>query len=290
MNPILGEPDSIRTGFSPGNGSKIKYGLTPGVLGTCHQMYVEASPILYGQNKTLIACVEVARPGRQSKWISKWITEWKQYINLSPLTRYYLDGEMRDQSVQLEKIPAFARVKNWKVLVSRLDTIYDPRFCLSWGLSKFCGATCHSAPDTLELMIIPSSIEAFLKAKGDTVDVYDLLAPFLILRRVGTSLIRAAEPEDLRNLTLLVTWESDGIDAGFNTTEDTPVVDSRDLPTEEAEDELVDLVTGDSPVELLFEMYRNLLTYAQTFERIEVLKLGMGFDHQKRIQQSLGSD
>jgi hypothetical protein len=62
------------------------------------------------------------------------------------------------------------------------------------------------------------------------------------------------------------------------------------LPTEEAEDELVDLVSGDSPVELLFEMNRNLLTYAQTFERIEALKLGMGLDPQKRIEQHLGSD
>ena len=48
INPILGKPDSIHGGFSSRYGSTIKYELTPGVLGTCHQIYLEASPILYG--------------------------------------------------------------------------------------------------------------------------------------------------------------------------------------------------------------------------------------------------
>jgi hypothetical protein len=288
INPILGKPDCIHGGFSSRYGSTLKYELTPGVLGTCHQIYLEASPILYGQNTILIACVEAAI-------LSVWRSEWIQYINLSPLTRYCHDGdhdgETMDEKIQLEKIPAFARVKNWKILVSRLDFYWDNRFRLSWNLFKFCRAICHSAPDTIELAIIPSSMEeAFTNAEEHTVEMYALLAPLKILRRVGNLLIRAAEPEDLRGLTLLRKWEPDDPDTGFNTAEDIPVVESWDLPTKEAEDELVDLVTGDSPVELLFEMYRNLLTYAQTFERIEALKLGMGLDPQKRFEQYLGSD
>lgn len=64
-NPILGEPDSIHTGFSSGYSSKIKYGLTPGVLGTCQRIYEEASLILYEQNTIFIACVETGRPDGQ---------------------------------------------------------------------------------------------------------------------------------------------------------------------------------------------------------------------------------
>jgi hypothetical protein len=78
INPILGEPDSIFTDVSFGNGSKIKYGLAPGVLGKCHQIYVEASSVLHGQNTILIACVETDRLNGQYNWT----TEREHYINL----------------------------------------------------------------------------------------------------------------------------------------------------------------------------------------------------------------
>ena len=71
INPILGVPDSILTGVSFGNGSKIKYGLAPGVLGTCHKIYVEASSLLYGQNPILIACVETDRPTGHYNWTTE---------------------------------------------------------------------------------------------------------------------------------------------------------------------------------------------------------------------------
>jgi hypothetical protein len=130
INPILGEPDCIHGGFSSRYGSTLPYGLTPGILGTCHQIYVEASPILYEQNTILIACVEARRRGRHFMWT----TEWEEYINLSPLTRYCRGSKTRNDYTQLEQIPAFARVKNWKVLVSRLGSIRDHRLRLSWSL------------------------------------------------------------------------------------------------------------------------------------------------------------
>jgi hypothetical protein len=51
---------------------------------------------------------------------------------------------------------------------------------------------------------------------------------------------------------------------------------------------LLELATGDSPVELLFEMQRNLLAYAQAFERLELLKLEMGLGPGETIEQSFG--
>ena len=51
INPILGKPDSIHGGFSSRYGSTISAELTPGVLGTCHQIYLEASPYYMGRTQ-----------------------------------------------------------------------------------------------------------------------------------------------------------------------------------------------------------------------------------------------
>ena len=114
------------------------------------------------------------------------------------------------------------------------------------------------------------------------------MAPLRLLRRVGTLSIRAAEPEEIQDLRLYERWEYDLIDADSSMAEDTPVTSYWDLPTQEAEDELVELVTGDSSVELLHEIYRNLLAYAQTFERLEAFKMGMGLEPGKSIEQRFG--
>ena len=72
--------------------------------------------------------------------------------------------------------------------------------------------------------------------------------------------------------------------------EDTPVISFSDLPAQEAEDELVEQATGDSSVELLHEIYRNLLAYAQTFERLEAFKMGMGLNPGKALSNVLDQD
>ena len=142
-NPILGEPNSINNRFDSGYGSEIKYGLTPGILNTCHRIYNEASSIIYGENTFFIACIE----GHISKGRLLWGAEWEEYINVSPLTRHWNDVKTRNDHIKLENIPAFARVKHWKVLISQFLVIHDERYRFSWSLSGFCRAICHSAPE-----------------------------------------------------------------------------------------------------------------------------------------------
>lgn len=137
-------------------------------------------------------------------------------------------------------------------------------------------------------MIISASMETFPDAEENTGEMYQLLAPLRLLRRVGTLIIRAAKPEDIRDLRFYSTWDFNHIDTKSGTAENTLVVSFWDLPTQEAEDELVELVTGDSSVELLHEIYRNLLAYAQTFERLEAFKTGMGLEPWKSIKHCFG--
>ncbi|PMD18626.1 hypothetical protein NA56DRAFT_726726, partial [Hyaloscypha hepaticicola] len=180
------------------------------------------------------------------------------------------------------------KVKNWKVLISQLFGVLGDRFRFSWSLSNFCRAICHSAPDTLEVVIILTSMEAFPDAEKNIGEMYQLLAPLRLLRRLGILIIRAAKPEDIRDLRFYSTWEFDHINTQFEMAEDTLMVDFRDLPTQKAKNKLVELVTGDSSVELLHEIYRNLLAYAQTFERLEAFKMGMGLEPWKSIEQCFG--
>jgi hypothetical protein len=137
-------------------------------------------------------------------------------------------------------------------------------------------------------MIIPTSMESCPDAEENSRELDELLAPLRLLRRVGTFLIRAAEPEDIRDLRFYERWEFEPADTDSNMAEDTLVVNYWGLPTKEAEDELVELVTGDSSVELLHEMYRNLLAYAQTFERLEAFKMEMGLEPWKSIEHRFG--
>jgi hypothetical protein len=110
-NPILGEPDSIAWGF----GGLREYNLTPAILGTCQQINAEASSILYGVNTFFITCVKGDTGDR-------WGSGWNEYINPSPLTRYWNDGKTRNEYIQLEAISTFRKVRNWKVLCSRLGS------------------------------------------------------------------------------------------------------------------------------------------------------------------------
>jgi len=140
-------------------------------------------------------------------------------------------------------------------------------------------------------MILPECMEPFTDIDEDEDSLPYILAPLRILRRVGSLNIRAAYPGDVGYLRLYQKdnnlWPKE-----FKTDEEDFVIDRWDLPDHETKVELIDLATGDSPVELLFEMYQKVLVYAQSFERLQPFKVAMalGVDSDKDIEQRFGPE
>lgn len=178
--------------------------------------------------------------------------------NPSPLSRYVnTSREIRDLTSALDtsSFPALHRVRRWKAMVVRsLKDNGNP----SPAFQYFCEAAYESFQQSLTISVY-SIFEISKWSNG----FYKL--PCWPNRTEHEELTQMWQPLEIcRNLDAL-NFEAN------------PEVRNPDL-----EQELKSLVTSDAPVVHVFTMYRQLLAYAQAFERHHPFKAAM--DTCKRVR------
>jgi hypothetical protein len=267
LNPILGTVESLGDGSADGvYAGGVKYNLSPSIISACRQVRDEASEILYGKNTFFIACM-----AESSNWTER------PGIEFSPFSRKWKDQVFTTGIFNFEKLSNYEKVQHWKVLISQYE-IHNNGWgpTRHWSLSSLCHGLRHAAPKSLEIMIIPQQMEN--SDTGHMISgggVENILKPLKALRNVGSLTIRSACLEDVRNLDY------------FKHKIEYRVHES-DLPNPDYEHELHQLITGNSPVEVLPEMYGHLLQYARSFERYEPFKFEMGLDGGEGLETAMG--
>ncbi|KAI9646030.1 hypothetical protein NHQ30_005468 [Ciborinia camelliae] len=249
-NPLLGEC------FATDN-KRAKFGLFPTVLRVNKQIYNEGMDILYGCNTFLVDCT----PHRIFHFA-------KGSVNFCALTRYQLLGRV-DRSTRCEYgiIPAAKYVQHWKVVLSAIE----PNTNRDKGLLSFSRNTYMANIKSLEVLIVPRGIEPGWNVEdiyGDENQLTVTLSPLERLRNVKRFTIRQAEFHEIPQIAYI--RENKFAD------ELIPI-----LPSPVDQVRLVTLIEGNSKVEIVEEMYKSLLTYAQTFERIKNFKVDMDIDSEE---------
>lgn len=155
--------------------------------------------MLYKENTFYIACVEKIAP---------YFPGPAEHMNLCALTRYLQNSDTRVIHRRLENIPCFTKVKKWCVLMSQVKRYRDTGaskylFELSWSLEKFCQAICHTSPQSIEVLIIPSRMEPHHDPEiVEISEALEFLQPLEMLHQVGRFSIRRAQPADVDGLKL----------------------------------------------------------------------------------------
>ncbi|KAI9646029.1 hypothetical protein NHQ30_005467 [Ciborinia camelliae] len=242
VNPDLGEASSVTE--KENRGAKTKYGLTPAILRVCKQTNVEGMEVLYREN-TFVVCDSISH-------------DYQILRSACPLTRY-------EQVEHQSKI--FTYVRNWRVILrtENFNNWDSPEVIhgLSHALSilKFCRIICQSSPKSLELLLVPRKISYFPMNRHDLqADLEFALKPFSILRNIEHFTIRPAQLDEIPK------------DAIFKNSK---MRFYPTLPDPEHMSSLINLVRGNSEVELMHEMYQSLLQYSQGFERVPEFKEDM---------------
>ncbi|TGO44447.1 hypothetical protein BCON_0517g00050 [Botryotinia convoluta] len=238
-NPLLGE--SFAT-----DAYGIAFELSPAILRVNTQTYNEGMDILYGRNRFLVHSLDFDT----------------DHFALCALTRYQqLDRVSTAVEGDDNIIPAAKYVQHWKIVLSATER--GPH--VGNGLASLCRNIYMANIQSMEILIIPRGIERGWNSTdiyGDERQLALTLKPLERLRNIQQFTIRAAEFHEIPMDTL-----SDGEELA---NEFTPI-----LPYPVDEVRLVTLIQGNSDVEIIEEMYKNLLTYVQNFERIEEFKLDM---------------
>jgi hypothetical protein len=185
VNPILGTRKSIDEWY--GYRVRAKYGLTPGILRTCRQMYEEGSSMLYGEENSF--CVLA---------LDRKYQDYDNTVNLSPLTRCravrkhifrLTDGD------SLGVLGPFSKIKHFKIVVSTFRGQNREIPCPQRNFIEICRVLCHFAPKKLEILVVPGGYESHdIRLYGDIVDA---LKPLDILRNVGEVIFRDADLEEI---------------------------------------------------------------------------------------------
>jgi hypothetical protein len=233
VNPDLATLLSISRESS--YGERMAYDLGPGLLRTCRQMNLEATPFLYEKNTFIMSFAPY------SDWVHPIVS------NSSPLTRY----SRRNTSSTISK------VSNWKIIINSLGNTKIKTGSSSGRLSSFCRTICYSPPKSMEILLGP--VIERQAAFFDPPDLREMLKPFHSLRNLESFIVRdAAVPE--------MPYCPD-FDIGSS-------ANLRSLIQAEATygAELRELVEGNTPVEFLVEMHRCLVSYTVAFERYEAFR------------------
>jgi hypothetical protein len=252
VNPILGTRKSIDEWNRYGDGRRAKYGLTPGILRTCRQMYEEGSSMLYGEENSF--------------YVLALDRKYQDHDNtVSPLTRCravrkhifrLTDGE------SLGVLGPFSKIKHFKIVVSTFRGEDRQMPCPQKNFIEICRVLCHFAPKKLEILVVPGGYESDnIRLYGNIVDA---LKPLDLLRNVGEVIFRDAELEEI----------PDYFDWGNSYPSYAPKIS--------LQEQIRELITGNTIREYPFDMYKSLLRYSQTFEQCYTWKLDMGFFYGER--------
>lgn len=244
-NPLLGECYAIN--------EHRAFGLHPELIRVNKQSYDEGMDILYGSNTFLIECTPHNCSSLGARGVSS-----------CALARYQQRDQHPRQKRDEKIIPAAKHVQHWKVVVSGLVS----NLSMENGLASLCRSIATSNIRSLEVLIIPRDIEGDEDQEGiygDESQLAIILSPFERLRNIERFTIRSAEFHEIPEVAYAQgDWLAD---------EFLPI-----LPDPVDEVRLVTLIEGDSQVENIERMYKTLVAYAQTFERIEEFKDGMDID------------
>lgn len=248
-----------------------KYGLNPSILGTCHQIYEEASSILYGRNTFIIDCLF-------------------DTLAQTPINRYlYNRNDQWDgRLIEAKYSAAFNKIKHWKVLLSacKEDSVFtapNPHFLM------FCRRLTYGAsPQSITVLIVPKG-DMFHYHRGIVTGQHLANLPGLLnqLNAVAQGLAHPIytyhEMSDvlkplslLRHLPVLRIGEAEGDDLPiFDPNADMSQVTSHQILPSLKDSIMATLQTRVLSSPLVFKMYENLVTYARAFERNKVFKLKM---------------
>ncbi|KAF7930140.1 hypothetical protein BELL_0388g00020 [Botrytis elliptica] len=245
-NPLLGES------FAIDEDNSVVFELSPAILRVNKQTYNEGMDILYGRNRFLVQCVPH----------HPFYSEINLFVPCA-LTRYQEIGRTSTAvEVDDDIIPAAKYVQHWKIVLSA--TVHRS---YAWnGLASICRNIYMADIQSIEVLIIPRGVESGWESNdiyGDQSQLALTLKPLERLRNIQRFTIRAAEFDEIPRNSL--NDEEELADAF------TPI-----LPDPVDEVRLVTLIEGNSDVEIIEEMYKNLLAYVRNFERIEEFKVDMG--------------
>ncbi|KAF7949117.1 hypothetical protein EAE96_008286 [Botrytis aclada] len=254
-NPLLGENLAI-------DEHGVPFDLSPAILRVNKQINNEGMDVLYGRNRFLVQCIPNS--------------SLEGCFARSALTRYqHIELFGTDVEEHYNFIPAAEYVQHWKVILSATERVL---LYVEIGLASFCRNIYMAKIQLMEILIIPRGIER----DWDSADIYMdesrlalALQPLERLRKIQRFIIRAAEFHEIPRYLLS---EEEELADVF-----TPI-----LPHPVDEVRLVTLIEGNSDVEIIEEMYKNLLTYVQTFERIEEFKLDMEKLNEENLDQMTG--
>lgn len=270
VNPVLGTSWSVIENEAYTLGKREHYDLYPAILQTCRTIHMEASEVLYGTNTFFITCFSAE--------------ELYMIEHLCPITRHLED----EKPTTIERLtiyaPSMKTVRRWKVLICELDILVDRYGILppdvldqpdlykqsQWQLLHFCQSICRSPPRSLEVIFGPISAKRWA---ARTQIFHKVTDPLHLLRKIPTCCVRLASSEELRNSMAgmyFLYWNEDEWADTENS--DNNIDEFRMESFDEKCRDLRALITGQSPVELVFAMFSNLLSYAQAFERDPTFK------------------
>jgi hypothetical protein len=216
------------------SGEPVAYELSPALLTTCKQIYREASHVLYEENVFLISFAD------------------KHGYPVCPLARY---PAYRHGFNKAYPHPSL-KVRRWKVVIDLSNILCDATF------KYLCRILAHLPPKSLEISLVPTS-NIWPEPR-----MREWLKPLRKLRNVDKFTLSDAP-------TIKITaspWEPFAhIVSQFQVPHPMHLL-SRVQGCHSLARELKHLVEGNSPVELLPEMYNCLVYYFASFERYELFR------------------
>jgi len=250
VSDAVSQPDSPNA--KNGLTLSSKYGLTPSILCTCRQIYLEASEVMYGSNTFLL-----------TGGTSTLTRHSQKFPELGMIDGFW------------DKIAAVQKVKHWKLFIGVARGHGN-----KMGLLDFCRAICiNSPPCSIQVVVLhhfmpgfgaaPSAASHPSATSSDQHMAFlrELVQPFYLLRNVGKF--------ELTGMALDPTSTEVIIPLGFQAN------------VQEMSRELSLLVTGNSPISYVFKMHGRLVEYAAAFERKQSYKESLACqpDHDARISQ-----
>jgi len=248
-NEVLSKDHSIEDYGRFHEYHKGKFDLEPQLLRTCRQINAEAAEILYGSNTFIVNVVEETT--LRSPVLRRIISELDcHYVGIC--------------SDALESCEVVRRVKHWKVVIGAHKDIFRDSEAPTPSFVHFCRAICQHPPKSLTVSIVPrgnclvKQLCNYANVTAQYHDITEVLKPLRMLRNIKRVSIVAGEIPDFPVYREPAPGEIQ------------PHEISPALITE-----LSQLAQGDKPVKHIFLMYRKLVAYAQTFERIKGFKSDM---------------
>lgn len=260
----------------------IKYGLSPALLRTCRQIYEEASAVLYGNNIFYIDCGSIYRASspifrRENRPLQLASDMVYPYDIHPPPGLIYSTAHD-----EIKSFAAVTKVRRWKVFVSSHKPLRHFK-CPPAGLACLCRAVCHSDLLTLDILLVPTGRMYFEEYTWNVVGrrpslpiEYNrlslVLQPLQLLRNVQFLALRPAPVDECRSYETSARIRHPGVAPTPAVPEPNP--EPIQIPTQLAA-KICSVIQGNSPVIRIFEMFDNLVAYAQAFERNDVYKAEM---------------